>query len=97
MGDVWSKTRSLGQILEKPCVRSRGHIFSPIIMKHDQNVCLDESLNEFEARSPSQILEKPYIPSIGHISSQIMMKLCHNVCFDEISDEFENGSCGIKK
>ena len=33
MGHVRSKTRSLGQILEKPCVRSRGHIFSPIIMK----------------------------------------------------------------
>ena len=27
------KTMSLGQILEKPCVYSRGHIFSLIIMK----------------------------------------------------------------
>ena len=27
------KTRSLGQILKKPCVCSRGHIFSPVIMK----------------------------------------------------------------
>ena len=34
MGHIMSKTRSLGQILEKPCVCSRGHIFS-------QNVCLD--------------------------------------------------------
>ena len=42
MGNLGSKTRSVGQILEKPCVRSRGHIFSPIIMKHGQNVCLDE-------------------------------------------------------
>ena len=39
---VRSKTRSLGQILEKPCVHSKGHIFNPIIMKHGQNVCLDE-------------------------------------------------------
>ena len=42
MGDVLSKTRSLGQILEKPCVRSSGHIFSPIIMKLGKNVFLDE-------------------------------------------------------
>ena len=33
MGHVGSKTRSLGQILEKPCVRSIDHIFSLIIMK----------------------------------------------------------------
>ena len=26
MGHVWSKTRSLGKIEEKPCVSSRGHI-----------------------------------------------------------------------
>ena len=37
-----SKTRSLGQILEKPCVCSRGHIFSLLIMKLGQIVCRDE-------------------------------------------------------
>ena len=42
------KTRSLGQMLEKPCVHSRGHIFSLIIMKLDQNVFLDEISDEFE-------------------------------------------------
>ena len=42
MGHVRSETRSLGQILEKSCVRSRGHIFSPIIMKLDQNVSNNE-------------------------------------------------------
>ena len=47
-GYVRSKTRSLGQILEKPCVRSRGHIFSPIIMKLSQNVCPDEISDEFK-------------------------------------------------
>ena len=48
VGHVGSKTRSLGQILEKPCVRSRSHIFSPIIMKLWQNVCLDKILDELE-------------------------------------------------
>ena len=48
LGHVGSKTRSLGQILEKPCVRSRDHIFSPIIMKLGQNVCLDEISDAFE-------------------------------------------------
>ena len=42
IGHLGSKARSVGQILEKPCVCSTGHIFSPIIMKLGQNVCLDE-------------------------------------------------------
>ena len=41
------KTTSLGQILEKPFVHSRGHIFSPIIVKPGQNVCLDEISDKF--------------------------------------------------
>ena len=48
MGHFKSKTRSLCQMLEKPCVHSRGHIFSPMIMKLGQNVCLDEILEQFE-------------------------------------------------
>ena len=47
MGQVRSKTRSGGQILEKPCVRSIGHIFSQIILKFGQNVCLNE-MDEYE-------------------------------------------------
>ena len=44
-----SKTRSLGQILQiKLCIRSRGHIFNPIIMKPGLNVCLDDISNESE-------------------------------------------------
>ena len=48
MGHVGSKTRSLGQILEKPCVRSRGHILSRILMKVGQDVCLNDISDEFE-------------------------------------------------
>ena len=48
MGHVWSKTRSLGPVLEKPCVCSVGHIFSPIVMKLGQNVNLDEISDEYE-------------------------------------------------
>ena len=48
MGHVRSKTRSLGQILEKLCVRSKGHIFSPLIMKLGQNVCFDKISDECE-------------------------------------------------
>ena len=50
MGQVKSKTRSVGKILEKPCARCRGHIFSQIIVKLGQNVCLDDILDEFENR-----------------------------------------------
>ena len=48
MGHVGSKTRSPGQILGKPCVRSRGHIFSQILMKVGQDVCLDHILDKFK-------------------------------------------------
>ena len=40
MGHVRSKTGSLDQTLEKPCVHSRGHIFSPIIMKFEMFVLM---------------------------------------------------------
>ena len=48
IGHVGYKTRSLGQIFEKPYVCSRGHIFSPIIMKLDHYVSLGGISNEFE-------------------------------------------------
>ena len=40
LGHLGSKTRSLGQIIEKPCVDSRGHSFNQNLMKNGQNVCL---------------------------------------------------------
>ena len=102
VGHVRSKTRSLGQILEKPCVRSRGHIICLIIMKHIQSICLNKIWNEFEnghvrskTRPLGQILEKPCIHIIGNIFDPIIMKLGQKVCL-EISDEFENGSCLVK-
>ena len=107
MGHVGSKTRSLGQILQKLCVRSRSHIFSPILMKLCQTVCLDKNLYDLKmchvrskTRSLGQILEKkkkkPSLPSRGHIFNLILMKLDQNVCLDEIPDEFENGSCSVR-
>ena len=47
-GSLGLKTRSPGQILEKPCVRSRGHIFSRILMKVGQDVCLDDILDKLK-------------------------------------------------
>ena len=38
MGHVGSKARSLDQILEKPCVHSRGHRFYHKFMKLCRNV-----------------------------------------------------------
>ena len=48
MGHVGSKARSLGQIIEKPFVCSRGHIIRWILKKFGQYVCLDEISNNFE-------------------------------------------------
>ena len=48
MGHVELKTRPLVHILEELCVCSRSHIFSPIIMKLSQNVCLDKISDVYE-------------------------------------------------
>ena len=48
VGQVGLKARSLGKILEKSCLRSRGHIFCSILLKFDQNVRSDDILNEFK-------------------------------------------------
>ena len=47
-GSCRSKTRSLGQMLEKPCVHSRDQIFGLIFMKIGQSICIDEILSMFE-------------------------------------------------
>ena len=104
LGHMGSKTRSLGQILEKPCVCSRCHIFSQILVKLGPNVCLDKISDKFEiwsrggskTRSLGQILEKPCVRSRSHIFSPILMKLGQNVCLDKISAKLEIGSCGVK-
>ena len=51
LGHVGSKTRSLGQILEKPCVHSRGHSFDPKFMKLCQNVNHQNVQVKFETGS----------------------------------------------
>ena len=48
MGDVGSKTRSVGQIMEKPCEHSRGHSFGPIFIKLAQNDHPDNISDKFE-------------------------------------------------
>ena len=45
---VRSKIRSLDEILEKPFVHCRGHIFGPILMKLGQNVCLIDISKVFD-------------------------------------------------
>ena len=42
------KTRSLGEILVKPCVRSRDQIFRPIIVKLCHKFCLDQITDKFK-------------------------------------------------
>ena len=51
LGHVGSKSRSLGQILEKACEHSRGHIFSSINLKLGQNDVLDKISTKFEIGS----------------------------------------------
>ena len=55
MGYVGSRTSSQGHFFKKKkkknCVRSRGTNFCLILMKLNQNVCLNETLDKLENRS----------------------------------------------
>ena len=65
LGHVGSKTWSLGQILEKPCVHSKRHSFDPKVMKlckivnpHISRSNLKLGHVGSKTRSLGQILEK---------------------------------------
>ena len=65
LDEISDKFKNLGQILEKPCEHSRGHIFSLMFMKLGQIVCLYEISDESKmgyvgskTRSLGEILEK---------------------------------------
>ena len=75
MGKKQVQYNHVGQILEKYCVCSRGHIFSPILMKLGLNVSLIDVFDEIEkgscymskTRSLGQILGKHCVCFRGHI------------------------------
>ena len=86
MGHVMSKSRSLGQILEKPFVHSRRHIFSLIIMKLCQNDFLDEIWYKFENGSCCTKFAKygSIFSSTGHRPASLchgpLSVVCPSVC-----------------
>ena len=98
MGDVGSETRSVGQIMEKPCVHSRGHILvqsssnllKMIILTISQ---LSSNMGDVgsKTRSVGQIMAKPCEHSRGHIFGPIFIKLAQNDHLDNISVKFEYG------
>ena len=47
-GSCGVKNKVTRSNLRKPCVRSRGHILSRILMEVGQDVCLDDISDEFE-------------------------------------------------
>ena len=109
MGHVGSKTRSMGQILKKPRVRSRGNIFSPIIMKLLTMFVLMKSRTSLKighvwSNESCQVkttvirsnIKKHCVRFRGNIFCLIILKRGQKVCLDKISDEFENGSCQVK-
>ena len=91
LGHFGSETRSLGQILGKPCVHSRGHSFEPKFMRLCQNVISVKSMSSSildhvrsKTRLLGQIIEKPCVHSRGHSLGPKFMKLCQNVNHNNI-------------
>ena len=86
LGHVGSKTRSLGQILEKPYVHSRGQRLDHKFMKLCQNVNHYNVQVKIETGSCcvktwslGQILEKPCVHSRGNSFDSKFMKHNQNV------------------
>ena len=102
----------LGHIAQKHSVHYGGHIFSPILLKHCQNVCLNDILDESEnglcrvknwvTRLNLKKKKKSCACPIDHNLSQILFKLgqntctCTCICLNEILDEYGKGSCRVK-
>ena len=83
LGHVGSKTRLLGQILEKPFIHSRGHIFDSKLIRMLM-IIISRSNSKLghvgsKTRSLGQILEKPCVHSRGHRFDHKFIKLCQNV------------------
>ena len=104
LGHVGSKSRSVGQIMKKPCLLSRGHIVEPKLMKFYQNDSLMKywlslTLGQMgsKSRSVGQIMKKPCKHSRSHIIEPIFMKFYQNDRLDKISFKCKSGSCGVKK
>ena len=103
LGHGGSKTRSLGQIIEKHCVHSGGHSFDPKFMKLCQIVYQHHIYMNFESgscwvktRSLGQILEKPGVHSRGHKLDYDFMKLCQQVNHHYVQVKLETWSCWVK-
>ena len=86
LGHVGSKTRSLGQILEKPCVHSIGHSFDHKFMKYARMLIIIMSRSSLKlghvgskTRLLGQILEKPCVHSRVLSFDHNFMKVCQNV------------------
>ena len=94
MGGVGSKSRSLGQIVKKSCLRARGHIFDPIFLKLDQDIFLDNmDWTGSKSRSQGQILlslgttlaQSPWnlIFSVDRCSAILFLLFCRGYQVDE--------------
>ena len=71
-----SKTRSVGQIVEKTCEHSRDHSFWPNLYQTRSSSSMD--VPGLKTRSVGQMIEKPYEHSRGHSFGTIFIKLDQN-------------------
>ena len=92
LGHVRSKTRSLGQIVEKACVHSRGQCFvsNSCILFESGSCCIKNKVVR------AKLSKKSCVHSRGHSFEPNFMKLSQNVNPYAISVTFVTGLCWIK-
>ena len=91
LGHVGSKTRSLGQILEKTFVHSRGHSLDSKFIHFIRMLMIIISRSGSKlghvgskTRSLGQILEKTCVHSREHSFNPKFMKFCQNVYYHNV-------------
>ena len=90
-----SKTRSVGQIIEKLCEHSRGHSFGPIFIKLAQNDHLGQYLSPSsnmgdvgsKTRSVGHFIEKPSEHSRSHSFGPIFIELDQDIIWIILSQK----------
>ena len=84
IGPFLSKTKSLGQILVKPCVHSVGHSFDPIFIKLCQNVHVYKNLGQNLKMGHARLKNRAFGQFLAkncrvHSFDSVFMKPCQNV------------------
>ena len=103
LGYVGSKTRSQAQVIEKPVLYSRAHIFGWMFMKFNMFFIMKSRTSSClgyvgsKTRSQAQVIEKPVLYSRAHVFRPNLIKFGLYVLFNNTLEEYKIWVTWFKK